>query len=69
MTDNEVEKVKIQQMVVKAIARTKISEESEVDNKFLHLDTGNPDKQKFVDLVKIFTEPATVLAIIKVNLT
>ena len=41
--DNEAEKVKIQQMVAKAIARTKIFEKSEVDNKFLH-----HDKQKFV---------------------
>ena len=41
--DNEAEKLRIQQMVAKARARTKIFEESEVDNKFLH-----HDKQKFV---------------------
>ena len=41
MADNKAEKLKIQQMVAKARARTKMFEESEVDNKFLH------DKQKF----------------------
>ena len=43
MADNETEKLKIQQMAANAKARTKIFEESEVDNKFLH-----HDKQKFV---------------------
>ena len=43
MADNEAEKLKIQQMDTKARARTKIFEEFEVDNKFLH-----HDKQKFV---------------------
>ena len=43
IVDNEAEKLKIQQMVAKARARTKIFEESEIDNKFLY-----HDKQKFV---------------------
>ena len=43
MADNETEELKIQQMAANAKARTKIFEESEVDNKFLH-----HDKQKFV---------------------
>ena len=43
MVDNEVEKLKLQQMVAKTRARTKTFEESEVDNKFLH-----DDKQEFV---------------------
>ena len=48
MADIDAENVKIQQMVAKARARTKIFEEPEVDNKFLHRDTENPHKQKFV---------------------
>ena len=43
MAGNEAEKLKIQQTVAKTGARTKIFEESEVDNKFLR-----HDKQKFV---------------------
>ena len=38
MANNEAEKLKIQQMVAKARARTKIFEEPEIDNKFLHHD-------------------------------
>ena len=38
MANNEAEKLKIQQMVTKARARTKIFEEPEIDNKFLHHD-------------------------------
>ena len=38
MGDNEAEKLKIQQMEVKARARKKIFEESEVDYTFLHHD-------------------------------
>ena len=38
MAGNEAEKLKIQQTVAKTGARTKIFEESEVDNKFLHHD-------------------------------
>ena len=43
MADSEEEMLKIQQMVAKTRAKTKIFEESEVDNKFLH-----HNKQKFV---------------------
>ena len=51
-------------MVAKARARKKISKESEVDNAFL-----SHDKKSPLDLLKIITEPAPVLAIIKeVNL-
>ena len=42
MADNEAQKLKIQQTVPKATARTNISEESEVDSKFHH------HEQKFV---------------------
>ena len=49
MADNEAKKSqKIQQMTVKARARTNIFQESEFGNKFLHQDTDNPDNQKFV---------------------
>ena len=48
MADHEAGKLKTQPIVAKARARTKIFEESEVDNKFLHRDTESPDKQKFV---------------------
>ena len=43
MADSEEEMLKIQQMVAKTRAKTKIFEESEVDNKFLH-----HNKQNFV---------------------
>ena len=59
MADNEAEQLKSQQMVAKARARTKIYEESEVDNKVLH------HNKSLLDLLKIFTEPTLVLAIIK----
>ena len=43
MADNEAQKLKSQQNIAKARARTKIFEELEVDKKFL-----DHDKQKFI---------------------
>ena len=51
MEENEAEKLKILQMVAKARTRTKIFEEPEVDDKFLH-----HDKQKFVGSSQNFTD-------------
>ena len=61
MVDNEVEKLKLQQMVAKTRARTKIFEESEVDITSFSMMIN----KSLLDLLKIIRELALELAIKK----